>query len=169
MSTSSVHARAKHIVDAFEAVWADPRAHRYRFLEHFSPEVVLRAPLAGRTRGRAAGYAAFRRTFALLPDLTAQVDDWSVSERAIYISMTFRTAVRGPFEWRSVDVLQLSDDAVVQRGAYFDPLPLLGYLLRHPSLVWRWVRLRRGAPPRSWPDGSTDATTTTDHPGGPAV
>ena len=156
MNTSSLNARASQIVDVFKALWTDPRAHHYRFLEHFSPDVVLRAPLAGRTRGRAAGYAAFRRTFALLPDLTAQVHDWSVSGRAVYIAMTFRTAVRGPFEWRSVDVLQLSGDDVVERRAYFDPLPLLGYVLRHPSLVWRWVRLRLRAAPRSWPDGSTE-------------
>src|SRR5262249_38188770 len=145
-----------HIVKAFQMVWAAPSANQYRFLDNFSPDVLLRAPLAGTARGRAAGYAAFRRTYALLPDLTAEVTDWCVSQRSIYISMIFRTSVRGPFEWPSVDVLTLTDGVVPERRAYFDPLPLLGYFLRHPSLTWRWMNVRFRAAPKTWPDGTAE-------------
>lgn len=143
------------IVETFSAIWAAPREHGYRFLDRFSPDVALRAPLAGKSRGREAGYAAFRRTFALLPDLTAEVSDWSANERHIWISMTFVTNARGPFRWSSVDVLTLTDGVVTERRAYFDPLPLIGYFLRHPTLLWRWLRVRSGAAPARWPGGSS--------------
>ncbi len=148
--------RPAHIVQSFKETWAAPSVHRFRFLDLFSPEIVLVAPLAGRTRGREAGYAAFRRTFALLPDLTAEVHDWSATDDHIWISMTFRTNVRGPLSWRSVDVLKLSGGVVTERRAYFDPLPLLRYFLRHPTLVWRWMHVRFRSAPARWPDGRAE-------------
>jgi ketosteroid isomerase-like protein len=149
-------ADAARIVAAFEATWSAPRDHGYRFLDSFSPDVVLVAPLAGRSRGRRAGYDAFRRTFALLPDLTAEVHDWAVSDDHLWISMTFHTAVRGQFAWPSVDVLRLTDGVVTQRRAYFDPLPVIGYFVRHPTLAWRYLAARLRAAPRYWPDGSSE-------------
>ncbi|UJR85352.1 nuclear transport factor 2 family protein [Sandaracinus amylolyticus] len=136
------------IVDGFSRVWADPPAHEFRFLDAFSPDVELIAPLAGRTRGREAGYAAFRRTFALFPDLRAEVHAWSASEDRIWISMTFHTR---ELSWHSVDVLTLTDGIVTSRRAYFDPLPVLAYVLRRPALAWRWLRIRRARGAPSWP------------------
>jgi hypothetical protein len=154
MSGSGRVASPAEIVETFAAIWAAPRGHGYRFLDRFSPEVVLLAPLAGKSRGREAGYAAFRRTYALLPDLTAEVSGWSANERFIWISMTFFTNVCEPFRWHSVDVLTLTGGVVTERRAYFDPLPLIGYILRHPKLLWRWLRVRSSAAPDCWPDGS---------------
>ncbi|AKF11233.1 nuclear transport factor 2 family protein [Sandaracinus amylolyticus] len=142
------HMAPNEIVDWFTRIWADPPAHGFRFLEPFSPDVELIAPLAGRTRGREAGYAAFRRTFALFPDLRAEVHAWGASEDHVWISMTFHTR---DLSWPSVDVLMLTDGVVTARRAYFDPLRVVAYVLRRPALAWRWVRIRRarGAPP--WP------------------
>jgi ketosteroid isomerase-like protein len=140
------------LIAYFTNVWADPPAEGYRFLDLFSEDVQLAAPLAGRSRGRDAGYAAFRRTFALMPDLTAVVDDWAVSGDRIWIAMRFRTRTRGRrLEWASIDVLHLEDGLVTSRRAYFDPLPVLAYVMGRPSLLARWLRVRLGPAPPTFP------------------
>ena len=54
--------------------------------------------------------------------------------------------------WTLIDRIELSGtatgDLIRERVSYFDPLPLLGTLLR-PSVLWRLVRARRRATARA--------------------
>ena len=144
-------------VDAFARLWADPAAAGYRFLDLLAEDVVLEAPLVGESRGRAAGYAGLRRSFALLPDLRATTDGWAEVDGALWIAMRFCAEVGGRvIRWPNVDVFTFADGLAVRRVAHFDPLPLAWAVTRSPGHWRRFLRFRFGAAPKTWPGGARD-------------
>lgn len=145
-------------VDWFRQVWSDPSGHDYQFLRYVAPQIRLLAPLAGRSCGREQGYAAFRRAFAVLPDLTATVTEWAVSEDALFIAMEFRATVgRRAIRWRNVDRFVFRDGSAVERRAFFNPLTLMGSMLTSPRTLYRYLRSRVGRAPSGWPARRTIA------------
>ena len=133
-------------VGAFAERWADARNNLDRFMDILGPDIVLSAPGLRTTRGRDAGYRAFAKTFAALPDLTGAVHRWSASGHALFIEMSFAASIGGRrVEWHDVDRILFEDGVAVERIAYFDPTPIRrAYLGSFAGLrqLWRMRRLR---------------------------
>jgi limonene-1,2-epoxide hydrolase len=92
-----------------------------------SPEIQLSAPGLRTTRGWSACQEVFRRTFEVLPDLTARVHRWSADGETLFIEMTFRATIGGRLvEWDNVDRFLFRDGRAVERVAYFDPTRIAG-------------------------------------------
>ncbi len=108
-------------VAAFAALWADGRSSLDRFMDLLSADVRLVAPGLKSTRGRTAGLEAFRRTFEVIPDLTATVHRWSSSADVLFVEMTFHGTIGGrEVRWGNVDRFVFKDQRAVERVAYFD-------------------------------------------------
>jgi len=158
-ATSPTVPDAARFVEQFADAWAGP--HPDRLLDLLQPEVRLVQPLFGLTTGRTTAQASFfGPLFRFLPDLHLEVDRWSAVGDTVFIEWTAGATLAGrPFRWSGVDRFVLAQGRAVERVAYFDALPLLGAVLRHPSswpAFWRsgmartWrSMLRRGAPARA--------------------
>ena len=150
-------------IDHFAFVWADPARRLEALLDLLSPDVRLVAPGFAPTRGHDAARRAFERTLHALPDLTAVVDSWGVGARiadrgdgpvreiagtatftgTVYVQMTFSASIgRRRLTWPNVDCFTFVDGAAVERVAHFDPTPIRAALLRSPSGLLRYLRLR---------------------------
>ncbi|WP_063823064.1 nuclear transport factor 2 family protein [Amycolatopsis regifaucium] len=103
------------------------------------PDIVLTQPLTAPVRGMAAAREEFRRIWRLLPDLRVQVDRWRGDSEMVFIELRPRAHVtRDLIEWPAIDRIVLRDGKAIERMTYFDPLPLLPAILKHPSLWRRW-------------------------------
>jgi ketosteroid isomerase-like protein len=137
-------ADAEAFVRAFAALWDRPTVEGFAALMH--PDVRLVQPLAPPARGVAGARAWFAGTLALLPDLRIAVDRWSGTPDALFIEWTATATFAGKaLGWSAVDRFQLADGKVLERVAYFDPLPLVGSVARRPAGWLRFVRSRFGA------------------------
>ncbi len=91
----------------------------------------------------------FEGVFALIPDLNAQLDHWSVGEGFAFIEFTLTGTLGGkPIQWRGVDRMELEGEKLVMRETYYDPLPVLVAMLTRPRA---WPRLVRTVNLRSLP------------------
>ncbi|MES2937884.1 MAG: nuclear transport factor 2 family protein [Pseudomonadota bacterium] len=130
-------------VAAFEELWRGGRANVNRFMDIMGPDIRLVAPGLKPTQGKPAATEAFRRTFALLPDLTARVHRWSAGADVVFIEMSFTATVAGrPFTWHNVDRFLFRDGYAVERVAYFNPARLRRAFLGRPA---GWLQLLRRA------------------------
>ena len=130
-------------VAAFSNLWRGGRSNEQRFMDLMGSEIVLSAPGLRPTKGRAAGSEAFRRTFVVLPDLTADVHRWSATGDVLFIEMTFHATIGGRMvHWRNVDRFLFADGYAIERLAYFDPSRLRRAFLRRPS---GWLQLLQRA------------------------
>jgi hypothetical protein len=140
-------------VDRFGEVWAAPVERLDLLLGLLSPWVHLIAPGYRPTQGRAAARRAFESTFAALPDLTAVVTSWGLSDKGagptggfsgtVYMEMTFSASIGDRrVSWPNVDRITFVDGEAVERVAHFDPTQIRSALLRSPSGLLRYVRLR---------------------------
>lgn len=121
----------------FADFWASPSPERMAELLH--PEVVLIQPLSRPMIGLAAAQDEFRRLFAFLPDLKATVDRALGGDELLYIEFRLHASLgRERIEWPVVDRFYLQDGKALERMTYFDPLPILLRMLRHPSRWWPW-------------------------------
>lgn len=126
-------------VARFSEGWAGGSPYTDWLVNLLSPDVHLVAPGLRSTRGREAALSAFRRTFEVLPDLTAQVDRWSASGDALFLEMTFRATIGGkPLAWHAVDRVLFRDGQAVERIAFFNPLKVRRAFLRNPA---GWLQL----------------------------
>lgn len=126
-------------VRRFAAYWEAPDPGRLH--EVLAEDVTLRAPLGPATHGLAAARAAFTRLLATIPDLHAVVDRWSASDDTVFIEFRLRGTIGGrPVEWPAVDRFTLRGRLATERVSYFDPLPLLGPVLRSPRVLWHLLR-----------------------------
>jgi ketosteroid isomerase-like protein len=145
-STASPEAEA--FVRAFAAMWDRPTVEGFAALMH--PEVRLLQPLAPPARGVREACEWFAGTLALLPDIRIAVEHWSGTPDALFIEWTATATFAGkPVRWSAVDRFRLGEGKVLERIAYFDPLPLLGAVLARPSGWLRFVRSRLGSRGRS--------------------
>lgn len=131
-------------VQAFKDRWADAKANLDRFMDILGPDIVLSAPGLKTTHGREAGYQAFARTFAALPDITGTVHRWSASGDVLFIEMTFAATIgKKRVEWHDVDRFVFRDGAAAERVAYFDPSPIRKAYLGSLSGIRQLWRMRR--------------------------
>lgn len=127
----------EQFVANFIDFWSNPSIERIPEILH--PDVVLMQPLTAPMHGIDAAREEFRGIWRLLPDLHAQVDRWRGDSDVLFIEFRLRARVgRGLIEWPNVDRFVLRDGKAIVRTNYFDPLPVFGQVLAHPSLWWRW-------------------------------
>lgn len=133
-------------VAEFERKWCLGRLASDEFMDLMGPHIRLIAPGLRPTTGRSAGTEAFRRTFAVMPDLTATVGHWAQRENRLFIEMTFRATIGGrSIAWANVDRFLFVDGYAVERQAYFNPLKVRAAFLRTPAgWMQLWRRLRIG-------------------------
>lgn len=139
-ATGTAPSAAADFVARFAAYWRDPDPARLN--EVLTADVTLVQPLSPAVHGLEAARAEFRRLFALVPDLRAEVDRWGATSDGVLIEFRLRgTFGRRVVEWPAVDRFTLRGELASMRVSYFDPTPLLPHLLRSPRLAWRfWVR-----------------------------
>jgi hypothetical protein len=129
-------------VEHFQAAWAASDLDQHYSL--WTENIELHQPILGSLYGREACRNAFSRLFAMAPDLTVEVDGWSERDGMLMISFTFHTMFGGSWlSWPAVDAFRLDEDGrVLRRDSFWDPLPVVAHLLRHPSGWPRALRAR---------------------------
>ncbi|HEY3470542.1 MAG TPA: nuclear transport factor 2 family protein [Amycolatopsis sp.] len=130
-------------VERFTEAWRrmDPDA----FTPLFRPDVRLVHPLDRNTRGVEEARAFMARTMTLVPDLRYDVQGWASGSGQVLIwGRLHGTLGGGPVEWPLVDRIVLEDGLVAERTAYFDPLVIIGTLVRRPRAWLPYLRTRLG-------------------------
>lgn len=131
--------QAEDFVRRFAAYWRAPDPDRLP--ELLTEDVHLVQPLSPATHGMAAARAGFRRLIAQFPDINAVVDRWSGDDRYVFIEFRLRATIgRSVVEWPAVDRFTMRGAKASERVSYFDSLPLVGKLMRHPIAAWRATR-----------------------------
>jgi SnoaL-like domain len=75
----------------------------------------------------------FERIFALIPDLSAELDHWIVDDGIAFIEFTLSGTLGGkPIRWRVIDRMELDGEKLVMRETYYDPLAIMIALLTRP-------------------------------------
>jgi len=128
--------------DGFAAAWNAPTPERLIALLH--DDVVLYQPQLPPIRGRAAALSEFQRLFRWLPALRGDVDRASGADGAVFIEWRMQFPFGRRVEIAAVDRFLLRDGLGIERIVYFDQLPLMLGLLRHPSAWPRYARYRLG-------------------------
>jgi hypothetical protein len=126
-------------VASFQRYWRAPQLDMLDGILH--PDVVLIQPLSRPARGLDAAKRQFARIFALIPDLHAEVDDWSSAGDVVFIEFRLIGTLGGRhIEWPAVDRFHLPGPLAMERISYFDSGPLVAALLMRPSCWPRVVR-----------------------------
>lgn len=103
----SIH---RDVVAAFAAAWASPEPHAWDPI--LDEDVLLEQPMIRTVRGRAGWWSEVARLLALLPDLRAEVLDWSGSADRLFVHIRFTATLAGrPLDWSAVDVMRLGPAA----------------------------------------------------------
>jgi hypothetical protein len=137
---------AAHWVREFAAGWRDPVGPQ-EFAAHFEalvdPEFRLVQPMLPTVRGLREWRQRFVwPTFAVLPDLHAEIHRWASSGDLVFIEFTMTATVgRRQVSWTAVDRFFMRDGRPYERVSYFDPTPLVRAFLTSPSA---WPRFLRG-------------------------
>jgi hypothetical protein len=138
-------AEAEAWVREFAEGWRAP-AEAEQLVRHFerviAPDVRLIQPQIPECFGIAEFRAGFAEPlFTLIPDVHGTVASWAASGDVLYIELTLRgTLGARPIEIHTVDRITLRDGIAVERVAYFDPVPLLGEILKRPRAWPRFAR-----------------------------
>jgi ketosteroid isomerase-like protein len=151
---------------AFTEGWRAP-ASAEAFVDHFEPWFDPHIRLIQPQLRTLIGHQAFRDhfarpLFALIPDLSGQVERFAIGADFAYIELTLSGTLGGqPIAWRVCDRATLRDGLVVERESYFDPIPLLRAILTRPrtwpALACAWRRSRRHQSASSRPPGQKPA------------
>ncbi len=128
---------APTFLDVFTTGWSRQRTLEEfleHFLQHVDRHVELNQPLSNTERGHQGFEAVFRRLFTLMPDVQGDVLEAIEREYGLLIVLRLRgTLGRRPFAWTVVDRIETSDERLIRRQAFFDPLPLLAAIAGRPS------------------------------------
>jgi ketosteroid isomerase-like protein len=130
--------------------WAIGASDPERFFAHFgpafAPDARLVQPLAPTAIGPEGLRERFTPIFAAIPDLRSEVVRFGATDDGVLIEHVMRGTFGGrPLELPVTDRFILRDGLIAERRAYFDPLPLVGAMLRSPrtSVKLLPVLLRR--------------------------
>jgi hypothetical protein len=75
----------------------------------------------------------FERVFALIPDLSVELDHWAVDEGVAFIEFTLTGTLGGKLiRWRVIDRMELDGEKLVLRETYFDSAAIWIALLTRP-------------------------------------
>jgi hypothetical protein len=133
---------AADFVGRFAEFWRAPTPERLDTL--IAPDARLSAPMVPTTQGLEAGRQVFADLFELIPDMTAEVHRWGATADGVLIEFTVRGSAGGaPISWESVDRFVLDENGLAtERFTYFDSLPLVLTLTRHPRAWPGFARSR---------------------------
>lgn len=127
-------------VERFERFWAAPDPAALGELLHDDAHLVQ--PLIPEAHSRAAYAEAMRRLLAVMPDLNGRTHRWGPTEDGVLIEHTLSGTLRGKaVSWHLTDRITLRDGRLIERVAYFDPLPLLLAALTRPQAWFGFFRL----------------------------
>jgi ketosteroid isomerase-like protein len=146
-TTSAADVKAGFVA-AFAEGWAIGATDPERFFEHFASRMTddapLIQPLAREGRGPGGLRQLFGPLFEVMPDLRGEVVRWGPTEDGVIVELTLHSAA-SDLSWTTLDVIELRDGRITSRRAHFDPLSLIGALLRRPRLLAKLLvhRLRR--------------------------
>jgi ketosteroid isomerase-like protein len=128
-------------VERFMRFWAAPDPAALDELLHDDAHLVQ--PLMPEARSRAAYAQSTRRLLAVMPDLHGRTHRWGPTEDGVLIEHTLAGTLGGKaLSWDLTDRITLRDGRVVERIAYFDPLPLVLGVVRRPRA---WLPLLRAS------------------------
>ncbi len=140
---------AEIFVETFTEGWRAPAGgdeFADFFEPHFTDDVRMIQPQLPVLVGKRAFREQFARpTFKLIPDLHADVHDWSASDAGtvVFINFTLSGTLGGrPVSWPCVDRIVTRGGLVAERRAYFDPGPLLKAVLTRPRAWPTFTRIR---------------------------
>jgi ketosteroid isomerase-like protein len=92
-------------------------------------------PLAAPVRGPAGLRALFEPLFTAIPDLRGDVVRWGETGDGVLVELRLHGTMGGrPIDWTVVDRIVLRGGTIAGRTSYFDPLPLIGAMLRAPRV-----------------------------------
>lgn len=136
------HDAAADFVRRFEDFWSAPAPERLDMV--LAADARLCAPMVPTTHGLDAGKQAFADLFELIGDMRVDVHRWGATSDGVLIEFTVSGTASGvPVSWESVDRFVLNDDGLAtERFTYFDSLPLMLNLARHPKAWPGFVRSR---------------------------
>lgn len=130
-------------VARFADIWRGGARNLDDFMSLFDDGVRLAAPGVTPTVGAVAGREAFRRAFAVFPDMTATLEGWAHAGDTLFVEVTFQATIGGRLTpWRGIDRFTIRDGRVVERVAFFNPLRVRRALLRRPAGWRQLLRLR---------------------------
>jgi SnoaL-like protein len=134
--------RAADFVRRFEDFWQMLMVEQLDTV--LAPDVRLSAPMVPTTYALEEGKRAFADLFELIPDMTVEVHRWGATSDGVLIEFTVRGTASGvPISWRAVDRFVLNEDGLAtERSTYFDSLPLVLTLMRHPRTWLGFTRSR---------------------------
>lgn len=146
MSSETQQTATRHAGDAadfvrrFAETWADPDPERLNQLVHSDVEFIQ--PLEPPLRGHHEAAALWRRLFTLVPDARGEILSWADRDGVVFIELRISATLGGrPIQWVTLDRILLEDGKVRQRVAYFDPLPIVGAVIRRPRALAGWLRV----------------------------
>ena len=127
-------------VEASRAGWDRPHPHAWD--EFLDDRTTFVQPMLRNGAGRAFWWEETIRTLGLMPDLRADVLNWSGTGEHLYVHIGFTATLGGkPIRWEAVDALRLSDAGVLlHRESFFDSLPVAASLVGRPRSWWAWWR-----------------------------
>lgn len=126
----------------FQNAWAAPTIESLTAL--LTDDVCLIQPLSSPIRGKKSARKAFRKILFRFHGLKGEVTQGYDHGNTQIIEWTMIVPIAGS-EYRVpvIDLFTLGKDGLAQkRVAYFDPLPLLGPIIRSPAI---WVRYLESA------------------------
>jgi ketosteroid isomerase-like protein len=133
---------AADFVRRFGAYWSAPSVQGLDSL--LAEDVRLVAPMTPTTHTLEQGKRAFATVLELTPDLSAEVHRWSATDDGVLIEFTLSGSTAGvPVSWNAVDHIVLGEDGLAtERVSYFDSLPLILTVARHPRSWPAFIRSR---------------------------
>ncbi|MGI9407502.1 MAG: nuclear transport factor 2 family protein, partial [Hyphomicrobiaceae bacterium] len=110
-------------VAVFADVWKAPRERLDRLMALLDEDVVLKAPTTPPvSRGKAHSRRAFEQAFRVMPDLSAEIHQWSTDNDALFVEMSFSATNGGRVvTWRNVDRILFRNGSATERMAFFNP------------------------------------------------
>lgn len=130
----------QRVLAGFAKGWSAPGPHAWD--DVLADDVELVQPMLRDGRGRKLWWDEAGRLMRLLPDLRAEVLDWSAREDTVHIHVEFRSTLGGkPFDWHAVDQITIAPDGtLLRRESFFDSAPLAATVLRRPRAWLPWWR-----------------------------
>jgi ketosteroid isomerase-like protein len=128
-------------VERFKAFWAAPDPAALGDLLHEDAHLVQ--PMMPEARSRAHYAALTGQLLTFIPDLRGTTRRWGETDDGVLIEHTLAGTLGGkPLRWDIADRITLRDGKVVERIAYFDPLPIAVAVLTRPRAWLPFLRLR---------------------------
>jgi SnoaL-like domain len=131
----------EEFAERFAEVWKNPSVEQLVALLH--PDVTLYQPHLPVMHGRGAARDEFQRLLHWLPGFHGDVERYCGSAGVVFIEwrMVFPIGKKG-VSIGAVDRFVLEDGLAIERVVYFNQLPLVITILRHPG-VWPGFRKYR--------------------------